>query len=365
MTQNNIGATTTGSVEITDYSTQSEYTDGASGSSEVYYVNNNWNKQYGSYKNHPEITKVIDALGIWVIGKGFETKEPEDRETQLVCDLMRGNGNDSFNTIIRNLFCVSEIGGDSFGEIIRNQDGKIINLKPLNPGRIKIISNKTGKIIGYEQLDNMGNRLGKRLPPSKIFHLSRNRVADNISGQSLAEILLWLLEAKHEAMKDYRIVQHWNVKPRWKHRLKTDDPDEIAAYKAKMDANKATGEDIFEPYDVAESELVSVPANATMNPMTWIEYLDSQFYEQSGVPKIIVGGSSEFVEKATTIVYLAFQQTVEAKQLYLEEQIANQLGIEVNFKFPATVQNDLISDEQKDGELNVDPSQAQVGQTQQ
>ena len=364
MTENRIGSMDTGSAEITDYSISAVDTGGPTGHGKTTYINSDWGKQLASYREHPEIAKVIDALGIWIIGKGLKT----DPETQFLCDSIRGNGNDTFNTIIRNQFVVSEIGGDSYAEIIRDDKGNLINVKPLDPGSIQIVSGENGMIEGYEQISKTKKwiffkRKNKPFTPDKILHFSRNRCADSIGGQSLVKILTWLIEAKHEAITDYRVVQHWNVKPRWKHRLKTDDPTEIAAYKTKMDKNKATGEDIYEPYDVCESELISVAPNATMNPMTWIQYLDNQFYEQSGVPRIIVGGSSEFVEKATTVVYLAFQQTVEAKQLYIEEQIGQQLGLMIELEFPASLENELISDQKKDGDINIDEGKTKIGQT--
>jgi len=343
---------------IDNYSTDQASTDGTNAGAETRYQNPNWALQLGQYKKHPEITKVIDAMGIWVIGKGYKA----DQQTTFICDSMKGWGKDSFNGILKNQQAVADIGGDSFAHIIRDDEGNLINLKPLDPSTIVTIISPQGLIKGYEQTSKT-KKPAKKFKTEEIFHLSRNRIADEVHGQSLVTILTWLLEAKHEAMTDYRIVNHWNVKPRWKHRLKTDDTTEIAAYKVKQDAAKAAGEDIYEPYDVAESELIAVPPNATMNPMTWIQYLDSQFYEQSGVPRIIVGGSSEFVEKATAVVYLAFQQTVEAKQLYMEEQVGMQLGLEINLEFPASLENELLSDKKKDGDTNIDEGKTQVGQT--
>lgn len=343
---------------ITDYSSGTETTNGPTDQKETFWQNDEWTDELASYKKHPEINKVIDAIATWVVGKGFTA----DPQTEFILNTIKGNGTDTFNSILRNLQIVMEIGGDSYAEIIRDNEGNLINLKPLDPGSMKHVANRQGLIIRFEQTNKVKAPV-KKFKPEQIFYLPRNRMADEVSGQSLAKILKWIIEAKQEAIRDYRIVQHWNVKPRWKHRLKTDDSTEIAEYKAKQDKAKAEGEDIYEPYDVCESELIAVPPNATMNPMTWIQYLDSQIYEQSGCPRIIVGGASEFVEKATAVVYLAWQQTVEAKQLFIEEQVGMQLGLEINLEFPASLANELISDKQKDGETNIDAGKTKIGQT--
>jgi hypothetical protein len=169
---------------------------------------------------------------------------------------------------------------------------------------------------------------------------------------------------KNEAMADNRIAMHRNVIPRWKFKLKTDDPTEIAAYKAKQDAATGAGENIYEPFDVSEGELISVPPNATLNPMAWIQYLDDLFYQVGGVPKIIIGGTGGFTEQAVTITYLAFQQSIEKRQLYWEEQIYAQLGLTIKLRKPASVENNLLSDQQKDGGENIDASETTAGENQ-
>ena len=132
-----------------------------------------------------------------------------------------------------------------------------------------------------------------------------------------------------------------------------------------MDAATGKGENIYEPFDVSEGELISVPANATLNPMAWINYLDNLFYQVGGVPKIVVGGSSEFTEKASSIVYLAFQQSVEEEQLYLEEQVLSQLNLVIELKFPVSLENELLSDEKKDQDpTTVQPNETTAGKGQ-
>ena len=114
--------------------------------------------------------------------------------------------------------------------------------------------------------------------------------------------------------------------------------------------------------DISESELIAVAPNATLNPMAWINYLDNLLYQVGGVPKIVVGGSSEFTEKAGSIVYLAFQQNVEEHQLFIEEQVLSQLNLVIDLEFPVSLENELLSDEKKDQDpTTVQPNETTAG----
>ena len=91
-------------------------------------------------------------------------------------------------------------------------------------------------------------------------------------------------------------------------------------------------------------ELVATAANATLNPLTWIENLNDYFFQAVGVPQIIVGNAKSFTDASGKIVYLAFEQRIKGRQLYVEEQVLNQLNLEIKLTFPASLQNEAISD---------------------
>jgi hypothetical protein len=76
-----------------------------------------------------------------------------------------------------------------------------------------------------------------------------------------------------------------------------------------------------------------------------------------------VGGSQEMTEASAKIAYLAFEQTIEEEQLYIEEQILSQLNLEIELSFPATLQNELLSDNAKDGAQNIDQADTQAQPT--
>lgn len=347
---------------ISNFSVDTANTDGAFEQKETTWTNSKWSTYLGYYfdEKTPEITAVIDAKATWTIGKGFKA----DEETTMLLDTIVGFGKDTFNTILENAMRTMLIGGNFYAEIIRDEEENLINLKPLDPGVMVNVVGSNGMIKRFEQNSKVKGQPPKKFLPDEIFYLPRNRVADEIHGRGIIAKLKLTMDKKNEAEEDYRIALHWHVKPRYKHKMKTDDPTEIAAYKAKQDKSKAEGEDIYEPADVAEAEVMSIASNATLNPLPWIQYQDNKFYEEAGVPKIIVGGSGEFTEASGKIAYLSFQQGIEEEQLFIEEQVLKQLNLVIELEFPVSLENELLSDNKKDGPQNIDASEMTAGEGQ-
>lgn len=357
-----IGSVTVGGTSntIDNYSVDSQAIDSPSDVNETTWSNDKFNQWLGYFKEIPELNSAINAKATWTIGKGFKA----DPETTFLLDSIKGFGKDTFNTILENMIRTYYIGGDAFCEIIRDDEDKLINLKPLNPQNISIVLDKKGIIIRYEQT---ASKKGKqKFKPEDIFHLARNRIADEVHGNSVIEAVENIILARNEAISDYKKVLHNNVTPRWKFKLKTDDPAEVAAYKAKMDeVTSTTSANVYEPFDVSESELIAVAPNATLDPKSWIDQQGDFFYEAVGTPQIIMGGSGEFTEASSKIAYLAYQQNIEEEQLFIEEQVGLQLGLEINLEFPASLENELLSDNKKDGSMTeTKPSETTAGRGQ-
>ena len=327
----------------TDWAVTSAETDASPGNQkEFFYDNNDWPKYLGYYKTIPELASAIDAKATWTIGKGFKS----NNITTTVLDQIRGWGKDSFNTILENAVRTYHIGGDSFSEIIRNKKNQIINLKPLDPGSMRIVVNEKGMLLRYEQKSK--NKIpNKKFNVETIFHLARNRVADEIHGVSMIKAVEDVIKMRKEAMEDYKKLMHRNIFPVKIFHLDTDDTDEIASFKTKADLAHTQGENMYVPKGAVEIENSSVAPNATLNPLPWIQTLNQYFFQATGVPQIIVGGSQEITEASAKIAYLAFEQTIEEEQLFLEEQILNQLNLVIELEFPASLQNELLSDQSK------------------
>lgn len=292
----------------------------------------NWDKWNGYYKVIPELHAVVDKKAIWTVGKGYTA----DEKTSKILDRIRGNGKDTFNDILFNAVRTMTICGDFFAEIVKNKRGELRNLKPLNPGSIKIIANAQGIITRYEQWTIMG-KYGS-FSPENILHLANNRIADSIHGSSTIEKVEQVILARNEAMSDMKTVFHRYVKPLIISQVDTDDASEIASYKAKLDSAVANGENMVIPKDTATMERVSIPENSTLDPLPWIKTLNHYFIVAEGVPEIILGVGEGSTEATSKILYLAFQQMIEWNQKYLEEQLKAQIGIEINLEFPASIE---------------------------
>jgi len=132
-----------------DYSVSRLTLDGAKNQNEIYWYNSNFSKYLGYYKQIPELKQAVDSLAMWSAGKGYET----DTSTKIRLDNITGWGEDSFQSIMINMIKMKKINGDSFAEIIRNDKGNLINLKPLNPANIRVVADKNGIIKRYDQLD--------------------------------------------------------------------------------------------------------------------------------------------------------------------------------------------------------------------
>ena len=156
---------------------------------------------------------------------------------------------------------------------------------------------------------------------------------------------------KNEAMDDWKRVLHRNVDPLWIFHLDTDDLTEIAEIKAKNDAARGKGENMYIPKGVVVPELMGVAPNATLSPLAWIESLDTHFYEAAQVPKIVVGGVGGYTEAAVRVAYLSFEQPIREEQLYVEEQILAQLNLVIKFRFPVSMEHGVLSSISKESSM--------------
>ena len=331
---------------VQDITVDTRNTDAASAGKETEWQNDKWSQYYGYYKSIPELKQAIDMRAIWTVGKGYKTN---DSRTEVILDDIKGWGMDTFNTILKNMIVTRRIGGDAFAEIIRDpQTRQIINIKPLDPAQIKIVVNDKGIIKRYEQVSKTAKKT-QRFKPEEIFHLTNKRVADEIHGTSDIEVIEDIIKASNESFADMKQLMHRHVRPIMAFKLDTDNQTKINDFIGKMDEVINKGENIYIPKDTVDFELVSVPSNATLNPLPWRAHLRDYFFQVVGIPQIILGSSGEFTESTAKIAYLAFQQSVEDEQKDIEDQVWNQLYLRIDLEFPASLHNELLSDERKDG----------------
>lgn len=340
-----------------DFSVSTATTDGVFEGGKTRWQNKFWTTYFGYYKSIADVQVVIDTKATWTMGKGIIT----DPESGFVLDTIKGTGKDTFNTILENMIRTYYIGGDAYAEIVRDpKTNEIINLKPLDPDSMVHVIDMSGTISHYEQKSKV-KKPNKKLMPDQIFHLMRNRVADEVHGTGMIETLQREILMIEEAKTDWKKMLHRNVNPVRVWHLDTDDTSEINSFITKTENSIKNVENIYVPKGNVEVEISSVAPNATLNALPWIESLRKSFFMAAGVPEIVLGGAGSLTEASAKIAYLAYQQTIEEEQLFIEEQVGHQLGLMIELEFPASLENELLSDSRKDGPVNIDKSETTAG----
>lgn len=343
---------TTTNVSIQDYSLNSQALDNGD-NQEIIVDYPEATKHFGYLKAIPELNTAVWSLAIWTAGKGFRT----DSITGVYLDHVTGWGEDSFQSILESMIVVKKICGDAFAEIIRDGDkqtGKLINLKPISPERMRTIVGSNGIIKRYEHLSG-----GKwiKLKPYQVLHLVNDRIADENRGNSVLNVCKWVIDARQEALTDYRKVLHRNVIPVRIIEVDTDNTAKRNQLIAEYEQAIQKGEVLVVPKGT-----ISINDNkiTIQDPLAWIAYLENFFYQAVGIPKVIAN-TSDSSEASSKVGYLTFEPRYSREQSLLEQDLFNQMGIKIKFNRPAELSNSMQDSEQKNtGQTNFQPKDTAV-----
>lgn len=338
MARQDIGSTTT-TTAPTDFAIGSLDTDGVQEQTESFNDNEDWTKFYGKYMSSTKLKSAIKKYATWVVGLGWTASSSDT----VILENIRGPREDTILSFLWNMVIVKKINGDAYAEIIRDEDtGNLINLKPLNPGTIRVVFNREGIIIRYEQKSRTKDP-NKIIPVEKMFHIINDRIADSLKGDSVIESLIWNLEAQEEARRMYRkkvknsgiigIVE-----------ADTQDTAKLATLKTPIKKGLEDGTFLMIPKDVLEVKDWVVRLN-TQEMIQWLGYLDDEFYQILGIPKVIAGGSGE-IEGDSKISYLTFEPDYKRAIRELEDDFWNQIGIRIKFNLPPSLKQELVNNEQ-------------------
>jgi len=358
----NISQTTYGNMtnNVKDVTVDLKNTDGITGN-ETVWINSKWSQYWGYFNSIAELKSAMIMKSIWNVGKGLIA----DPETTVILDHVSGWGKDTFEDILFNMDLISRVAGDSFAEIIRDSStGILINLKPLDPGCIKIVVNDKGIIQRYEQTAKYSkNQILNNFKPDEIFHLSHNRLADQIHGISDIEGMEQIILAENESFTDMRKIMHRQAKPLIMFKLGTDNQAKIDAFVLKMDQAVNKGENIYIPDDKNAVSYEVVQINISQIIMEWRNDIKNKYYRTMGLPQIVFG-SSGTTESGGKIEYLAHEQIFEKDQKFLENQVWNQLYLRINLIPPVSLLENLQTDASKDGatqQMNMQQSDITAG----
>lgn len=351
----NIGTATSSSMNTTvpNYSVPLKITDAATGNEETEWQNAKASQYFGYYKTIPELKKAIDAFANYIVGRGYVA----DTQTSVILDHIQGWGEDTFNSIIWNMIVCKKVYGDAFAEIVRDPETDIlVNLKVLDPSTIKIVCDKNGFLKHYIQTAKAGGKEIK-FQPEEILHLCNDRVADEIHGTSNIEACEWTILARNEAMNNWKTVLHRNINPLKIVELDTDDQTKINAFITKWETTVKDKETIFIPKGSAS---VTIPPIPLQDPLAWISYLENFFYQAVGIPRIILGGTAGETESSAKVGYTTFDQTYIREQTELAADLWAQLYIKVYFNKPASLMDNLQTDQSKDGMQGLNTQQGEM-----
>ena len=342
----NLSNTTTTDLSngVKNYSIDSKALDYAnSGETETFYYFSNATANFGYYKTDAALKSGIDTLANWVTGRGFQALSMEQQAT---LELITGWGEDSFDSILNNMEVVKYVVGDAFAEIIRadneNPKSKLINLRPISPERVRLVVDKHGMLKRYDTLVD-GNWIA--LAKERVFHLCNGRVADEIHGTARIEACKWIIDARNEAMSDWRRLSHRSsLRVLY---VDVTNTEKIRQIREQYKEGINKGEVIILPGKKGEIEfedLVLPDVNAFLN---WIQYLENFFYQVLGVPKAVMGGTVAVSEGNSKVGIFSWEQVYLTEQRLLEQDIWNQLYIKVTFDKPQSMMDNLQSNEAK------------------
>lgn len=323
---------------VPNYTIPSKTTDGNYGNEENEWTNPNASKFYGYYYGVGEYRSAINSYSIHVLGWGYDCLIPRD---QISLNCITGNGKQTFWSLMYNHLCTKKFNGDAYAEIIRN-DGVIVNLKNLDPRRMKHITGKNGRIKRYEYTQADGKI--KKYEPKDIFHSMNNQILDEPHGTAETSAVEWVIEAMLENARDQRRLMHYSsVRV-----LYVDETDTTRLNQLKTElANGIKNGNVVlltcKPEEAKFEDLVVPPIEAFIRYQAWAE---NKFYSQLGISKVAIGGTTENNTEASAKTNVFITEPVWIKEITeLEQDIKNQLGIELRIRRQPSMVGNMQSDE--------------------
>jgi hypothetical protein len=320
---------------------------------ETEWSNDYATKGFGIFDQVPEFKEPIKALIRWSVGRGYET----DAMTRAILENLTGWGEDSFQSIMTNLLITKKTNGDAYAEIIRNDGGTLINLKPLNPINVKTIVNQKGIITRYK-VKNLGKGYTIK-ETSEILHLCNDRIANEIHGTPAWKACKWELEAKREAMEGFRkILDRSTVRVMY---VDADDNTTLSTIRTQWKEGIKNRDVVILPGKRGQELEVADYETPAIDPfIRWIEYLDKRIYQSLGIPKAIAD-TADFTEAASKVGYMTFEPVYVEEQTLLESDLWNQLAIKIKFNKPASLTGTMQEEEQKNtGQVRIQPSETKL-----
>jgi len=334
------GQTTDFSNQGTEFTVDAVDTDGAT-LKETFYIPK-FSTYNGFYRTIPELRAVLNKFTSWTFGRKIKA----DAKNKKKLDKIKGIGRESPRSVLKNCWRVAMICGDSFAHIIKEG-----NLKPLNPGKVAIVANEQGIIIGYEMKTSVkGETI--RFDPEEIYHLSYEREADEIHGIPFPEALETLIEMRNEALGDLRLLYHRTVFPTNFFEVETSDTAKQNALTETINKAYKYSENVVITAGVLkEIKKLSQPqyAGNDVNSLSYIKFLVRLFVTSCGMPEVVMGWGEMTTEASAKVIITSYEQEIWDMKLYNQEAAEIQLKITFEIEPAPSIMDTMIKDEKKDG----------------
>lgn len=337
-----LGNTTTtdfGNVQGFNYEVPEKNTEGNLAGKEQEWTNPNASKYYGFYYTIGEFRSAINAFATWVIGQGYDCPLSRDK---MVLDNINGWGEDTFQSILWNMLCVKKFSGDAYSEIIRNDKGRLVNLKPLDPRRIIHVTEK-GILNKYKYVQGDGKTI--EFKPNEILHFCNDRILDEPHGTAVTSAVEWACEAMKEAYVDWRRIMHKSSLLIFY--VDEQDTARQTKLKTEMAEGIKNGDILILTCKPEEARLEPVPAPPAQAWLLYVNNLEDKFYKQLGVPKVVLGGTAENTEASAKVGVISYEPIWTREITEIEKDLWNQLAIKITIRKQPSLMDNMQADEAK------------------
>ena len=320
----------------------------------------NFQQYWGYFNAVPKLKNALLMKAMWDVGKGLTASD----NVMVTLNRMNGWGKDTIKDILCNMDVMAGVNGDSFAQIMRDPEtGEAVNIRCLNPGNIEPITDGAGVLKRYDQIAPSTGKsfVGKlrnfffkpkviaTFKPNEMLHFSNNRLADEIHGRSDIEVLEKVILADQQSFENMQKITTFQAKPFIIFKLKTDHMPTVIKIANKIRELRNLGDDMVIPDDknILSHDVVQVNPSSIL--IEWRSDLRNEFYRAIGLPQIIPGQGGGGTESDSKVIFKAFEQIVMHRQLNIEEQFFNQVGIKIKLIHPSLMEDMLGTDERKDG----------------
>jgi len=341
------GQTTDFTNQGTEFEVDAVDTDGAStGLKETYYIPD-FSKWNGFYRKLGELRTVINKFGSWTFGRKFIV----DAINKAKLKKIKGLGRESARSVLKNCWITAMICGDSYAHIVKDNQSRQTNLKPLNPGKMATVANPEGIIIAYEQDLGSGNAM--RYEPEEIYHLMYMREADEIHGIPMPEAMETLILSRNESLADLRLLYHRTVFPINFYEVETTNTAKLNSIEDVINkAYKYSENVIIKAGVLKEIKKSSQPqySGNDVNSLAYIKFLVRLFVTEMGMPEVVMGWGEQTTEASAKVIITSFEQEIWDMKVYNEEAAEIQLNIKFEIEPAPSIMDTMLKDEKKDGD---------------